>query len=38
MGGKIAPKNVTALTRLDHNRATSLLALNVGVPTTDVAD
>jgi len=37
MGGKIAPKNVTALT-LDHNRATSLLALNAGVPTTDVAD
>ncbi len=36
MGGKIPPKNVTALTRLDHNRASSMVALKAGVPVTDV--
>jgi malate dehydrogenase len=37
MGGKIPAKNVTALTRLDHNRATSQLAMKAGVAMTDVA-
>jgi len=37
MGGKIPKKNVTALTRLDHNRAASMVALKAGVPVTDVA-
>lgn len=35
-GGKIKPKNVTALTRLDHNRATALLAERAGVPPDSV--
>lgn len=33
---KLASKNFTAMTRLDHNRATSLLAAHCGVPVTDV--
>lgn len=31
-GGKIDPRHVTAMTRLDHNRALSLLARTAGAP------
>jgi len=36
MGGKIHPKQVTALTRLDHNRATSMVALKALKPVSEV--
>eukprot|EP00796_Vickermania_ingenoplastis_P004615 gene4616-3327_t len=34
--GKIKPQNVTAMTRLDHNRSLALLASKAGVPITKV--
>jgi len=37
MGDKVPASNITALTRLDHNRATAMVALKAGVPVTDVA-
>jgi len=37
MGGKVPAKNVTALTRLDHNRATSMVAIKGGKTVGDVA-
>jgi len=33
----VNPKNISALTRLDHNRATSMLAIRAGVPCDQVA-
>ena len=36
MAGKIPPENVTALTRLDHNRATAMVAMKAGVPVSEV--
>ncbi len=33
----IAPQNITAMTRLDHNRACSMLAAKTGVQVTDVS-
>jgi malate dehydrogenase len=33
---KIPAKNITAMTRLDHNRASAQIAKRVGVPITDV--
>jgi len=38
MGGKVPKKNVTALTRLDHNRATSMIASKAGKPVSKVSD
>ncbi|KAG5500039.1 hypothetical protein GH5_04181 [Leishmania sp. Ghana 2012 LV757] len=34
--GKLNPRHVTAMTRLDHNRALSLLARTAGVPVSQV--
>ncbi|CBZ28660.1 putative cytosolic malate dehydrogenase [Leishmania mexicana MHOM/GT/2001/U1103] len=34
--GKLNPRHVTAMTRLDHNRALSLLARKAGVPVSQV--
>lgn len=34
--GKVQPENVTAMTRLDHNRAIALVAEKAGVPSTSV--
>ena len=36
MGGKVDPKQVTALTRLDHNRANSMVALKALKPVSEV--
>merc|ERR1719223_1760930 len=33
----VDPKNISALTRLDHNRATSMLAIKAGVPCDQVS-